>query len=212
MLASSSPCIITLKFCSYKPFTLCSYTGHRVNVAVVGAGKDQKTWESRYPFIKRASSFSSPESVKPGQGGGDGEGYDYIIVGGGTAGCPLAATLSQKYSVLVLERGGAPFGNVNVSFMQNFHISLADTSSSSASQFFVSTDGVFNSRARVLGGGTSINAGFYTRASSRYVQLPYYCLSFLVFTPFFFTYLLPQNADPTLFFSSSFLQKWKGQC
>lgn len=133
-------------------------------------GKDQKTWESRYPFIKRASSFSSPESVKPGQGGGDGEGYDYIIVGGGTAGCPLAATLSQKYSVLVLERGGAPFGNVNVSFMQNFHISLADTSSSSASQFFVSTDGVFNSRARVLGGGTSINAGFYTRASSSYIR------------------------------------------
>ncbi|XP_071903101.1 protein HOTHEAD-like [Coffea arabica] len=133
-------------------------------------GKDQRTWESRYPFIKRASSFSSSESVTPGPEGGDGEGYDYIIVGGGTAGCPLAATLSQNYSVLLLERGGAPFGNVNVSFMQNFHISLADTSSSSASQFFVSTDGVLNSRARVLGGGTCINAGFYTRASSSYIR------------------------------------------
>uniref|UniRef100_A0A803LD85 Glucose-methanol-choline oxidoreductase N-terminal domain-containing protein n=1 Tax=Chenopodium quinoa TaxID=63459 RepID=A0A803LD85_CHEQI len=54
--------------------------------------------------------------------------------------------------------------------MQNFHISLADTSSTSASQCFISTDGVFNSRARILGGGTCINAGFYTRASSSYVK------------------------------------------
>jgi choline dehydrogenase-like flavoprotein len=30
--------------------------------------------------------------------------YDYIVVGGGTAGCPLAATLSTRYSVLVVER------------------------------------------------------------------------------------------------------------
>ncbi|PON38615.1 FAD/NAD(P)-binding domain containing protein [Parasponia andersonii] len=38
--------------------------------------------------------------------------YDYIVIGGGTAGCPLAATLSEKYSVLVLERGGAPNSHV----------------------------------------------------------------------------------------------------
>ncbi|CAL8990774.1 unnamed protein product [Prunus brigantina] len=36
------------------------------------------------------------------------EEYDYIIVGGGTAGCPLAATLSANYSVLVVERGSIP--------------------------------------------------------------------------------------------------------
>ncbi|KAG9148460.1 hypothetical protein Leryth_024457 [Lithospermum erythrorhizon] len=40
--------------------------------------------------------------------------YDYIIVGGGTSGCPLAATLSQNYSVLLLERGGMPYGNPNI--------------------------------------------------------------------------------------------------
>lgn len=40
--------------------------------------------------------------------------YDYIIIGGGTAGCPLAATLSQNHTVLVLERGGSPYGNPNI--------------------------------------------------------------------------------------------------
>ncbi|KAL3528625.1 hypothetical protein ACH5RR_007947 [Cinchona calisaya] len=131
----------------------------------------EKIWENQYPFIKHASSFSSSQSSpSPGVKREINKGYDYIIVGGGTAGCPLAATLSQNFSVLLLERGGAPFGNVNVSFMQNFHISLADTSSASASQAFISTDGVINSRARVLGGGTCINAGFYTRASTSYIR------------------------------------------
>ncbi|XP_061371086.1 protein HOTHEAD isoform X1 [Gastrolobium bilobum] len=120
-----------------------------------------------YPFIRKASSFSSSPSVSTTTSN---NGYDYIIVGGGTAGCPLAATLSQNFNVLLLERGGVPFNNPNVSFLENFHITLADTSPTSASQFFISTDGVLNARARVLGGGTSINAGFYTRASPRFIE------------------------------------------
>eukprot|EP01018_Ginkgo_biloba_P017001 Gb_31766 [translate_table: standard] len=98
------------------------------------------------------------------------EAYDYIIVGGGTAGCPLAATLSQNFSVLLLERGGSPYGNINITKMENFHLTLADVSPSSPSQAFVSEDGVINSRARVLGGGSAINAGFYTRANPKYVE------------------------------------------
>lgn len=111
-------------------------------------------------------------------------------MGGGTAGCPLAATLSQKFNVLLLERGGVPFANANVSLMQNFHISLADTSPHSASQIFASTDGVFNARARVLGGGTCINAGFYSRASQRFAICTYLTLilkiNFYVFLQFSF--------------------------
>uniref|UniRef100_A0A0D9XCZ0 Glucose-methanol-choline oxidoreductase N-terminal domain-containing protein n=1 Tax=Leersia perrieri TaxID=77586 RepID=A0A0D9XCZ0_9ORYZ len=112
------------------------------------------------PPLQKASSFAA---MRP-------ETYDYIVVGGGTAGCPLAATLSLKYKVLLLERGGSPYGNRNVSYLENFHIGLSNMAPDSASQAFISTDGVINARARVLGGGTCINAGFYSRASSSFIQ------------------------------------------
>ncbi|KAI3453646.1 hypothetical protein Pfo_010309 [Paulownia fortunei] len=95
--------------------------------------------------------------------------YDYIIIGGGTAGCPLAATLSQNATVLLLERGGSPYGNPNITDLSAFGKALSDLSPSSPSQRFISEDGVINSRARVLGGGSCINAGFYTRAATQYV-------------------------------------------
>ncbi|KAM0034639.1 putative glucose-methanol-choline oxidoreductase, protein Hothead [Helianthus debilis subsp. tardiflorus] len=139
---------------------------------------DYKEWQTRYPFIRESSTFSSSSSSPPSSSlsNGGGKGYDYIVVGGGTAGCPLAATLSQKYKVLLLERGGVPFTNRNVSFLSNFHLTLADLSDTSPSQYFVSNDGVYNARARVLGGGTAINAGFYSRASARYNSLIFHCL------------------------------------
>ncbi|XP_071707729.1 protein HOTHEAD-like isoform X2 [Rutidosis leptorrhynchoides] len=96
--------------------------------------------------------------------------YDYIIIGGGTAGCPLAATLSQTSSVLLLERGGSPFNNPNTTHLSAFGSALSDLSPKSPSQRFVSEDGVINARARVLGGGSSINAGFYSRAGSEYIE------------------------------------------
>ncbi|XP_071693762.1 protein HOTHEAD-like [Rutidosis leptorrhynchoides] len=97
--------------------------------------------------------------------------YDYIIIGGGTAGCPLAATLSQKASVLLLERGGSPYGNTNITDLAAFGAALSDLSPSSPSQRFVSEDGVVSARARVLGGGSCLNAGFYSRAGPEYVRL-----------------------------------------
>lgn len=96
--------------------------------------------------------------------------YDYIVIGGGTAGCPLAATLSQNYTVLLLERGGSPYGNPNISDAAAFGAAISDTSATSPSQRFISEDGVINCRARVLGGGSALNAGFYTRASPHYVR------------------------------------------
>lgn len=96
--------------------------------------------------------------------------YDYIIIGGGTSGCPLAATLSHGATVLVLERGGSPYYNSNVTHISKFATTLSDTSPSSPTQQFVSRDGVLNARARVLGGGSALNAGFYTRAGQDYVK------------------------------------------
>lgn len=95
--------------------------------------------------------------------------YDYIIIGGGTSGCGLAATLSQGAKVLLLERGGLPYGDPSISNIAGFAATLANISPSSPSQLFISTDGVINHRARVLGGGSALNAGFFTRASAEFV-------------------------------------------
>lgn len=95
--------------------------------------------------------------------------FDYIVVGGGTSGCSLAATLSSGATVLLLERGGSPYGNRNIENLGSFDLNLADPSPSSPAQKFVSEDGVINARARVLGGGSAINAGFYTRAHREFV-------------------------------------------
>ncbi|KAI9073703.1 hypothetical protein K1719_044327 [Acacia pycnantha] len=96
--------------------------------------------------------------------------YDYIVIGGGTCGCPLAATLSQQASVLVLERGGSPYTQPDKIKLSNFLNSLIDITPSSFTQQFISTDGVLNARARALGGGSVINAGFYSRAEPEFVR------------------------------------------
>ncbi|KAL7592130.1 hypothetical protein Lser_V15G33380 [Lactuca serriola] len=91
--------------------------------------------------------------------------YDYIIVVGGTAGCPLAATLSEKYSVLLLERGGVANLDPNVSYENNSLTTLLTANNKdSPAQNFISEDGVLNTRGRVLGGTSMINFGFYSRA------------------------------------------------
>ncbi|KAK9914173.1 hypothetical protein M0R45_037965 [Rubus argutus] len=112
-----------------------------------------------YTFVKEAT--SAPPVIF----------YDYIIIGGGTAGCPLAATLSHGgATVLVLERGGSPYTNPNITNIGNFASVLLDRSPTSPAQPFTSEDGVYNARARILGGGSAVNAGFYTRASTHYIK------------------------------------------
>ena len=111
-----------------------------------------------YTFVEEAT--SAPEIVY----------YDYIIIGGETAGCPLAATLSQNARVLVLERGGSPYDNPNITNMENFSNTLSDTSPTSPTQHFTSEDSMFNVRARVLGSGIALNVGVYSHASTCYVK------------------------------------------
>ncbi|KAM7486864.1 hypothetical protein LguiA_002873 [Lonicera macranthoides] len=91
--------------------------------------------------------------------------YDYIVVGGGTAGCPLATTLSANYSILLLERGGVAFNNLNVLLEENEIANLLQADDiDSPGQAFTSEDGILNARGRVLGGTSMINFGFYSRA------------------------------------------------
>ncbi|KAJ8628205.1 hypothetical protein MRB53_021512 [Persea americana] len=100
-----------------------------------------------------------------------GKSFDYIVVGGGTCGCPLAATLSKSYSVLLVERGGSPYGNDLIEDESSLTLySLITNESSSFAQPFVSEDGVANYRGRVLGGTTAINGGFYSRAGKDFIE------------------------------------------
>ncbi|KAL8538203.1 hypothetical protein ACS0TY_000245 [Phlomoides rotata] len=78
--------------------------------------------------------------------------------------------LSSSAKVLLLERGGLPYNNPKVTNIKSFLPTLLDFSPSSPAQPFISTDSVLNHRARILGGGSAINAGFYSRASRKYVE------------------------------------------
>ncbi|XP_057838602.2 protein HOTHEAD [Cryptomeria japonica] len=97
--------------------------------------------------------------------------YDYIVVGGGTAGCPLAATLSQHYSVLLLERGDSPYGNPDIEAVKGLLKIIGDPAKYPfVAEGFLSEEGVQLIRGRVLGGGTAINGGFYSRASAEFIR------------------------------------------
>lgn len=100
-----------------------------------------------------------------------GKSFDYIVVGGGTAGCSLAATLSERFSVLLVERGGSPYGNPLVLDKKYYGLSLILTDEyTSVAQSFISKDGIMNHRGRVLGGSSAINFGFYSRASDAFIE------------------------------------------
>ncbi|XP_048325012.2 (R)-mandelonitrile lyase 2 isoform X2 [Ziziphus jujuba] len=97
--------------------------------------------------------------------------YDYIVIGGGTAGCSLAATLSEKYSVLVLERGNVPAAYPQV-LSANGTLSnlIQEDNGKTPAQRFRSEDGVANARGRILGGSSMINIGIYSRAEDEFYR------------------------------------------
>ncbi|GLJ45992.1 hypothetical protein SUGI_0968550 [Cryptomeria japonica] len=79
--------------------------------------------------------------------------YKYIIVRGGTIGYPPEATLSQNFNILLKERGGSPYGNIDIENVDAVNNPLREIDNyTSIAQGYVSEDGVYLDRARVLGG------------------------------------------------------------
>ena len=95
------------------------------------------------------------------------EGYDYVIVGGGSAGCVMAARLSEmpEARVLLIEAGPKdtdPFIHMPVGFFKMTSGPLIWGYQTTPLAHANSRTVVYP-QARVLGGGSSINAEIYTR-------------------------------------------------
>lgn len=97
--------------------------------------------------------------------------YDYIIVGAGPAGCVLANRLSEDPSirVLLLEAGGRdrhPFFHMPAGFAKMTK-GLASWGWETVPQKHLKGRVLRYTQAKVIGGGSSINAQIYTRGNAR---------------------------------------------
>ena len=97
--------------------------------------------------------------------------YDYVIVGGGSSGCALAARLSEdgQARVLLLEAGGPDTGPDDPPagrLLPDDHRPLTWGYATAPLRQADGREMVFP-QGRVLGGGSSINAMVYTRGNAR---------------------------------------------
>lgn len=95
--------------------------------------------------------------------------YDYIIIGGGSAGCVLANRLSEDpdNKVLLLEAGGPDnnkYINIPTAFYKLFRTQF-DWGYYSTAQDALLGRRIFMPRGKVLGGSSSINAMIYIRGN-----------------------------------------------
>jgi choline dehydrogenase-like flavoprotein len=96
-------------------------------------------------------------------------GYDFIITGGGSAGCAIAARLSEDTDirVLLLEAGGSDKGllfQIPAGFAKMTK-GVASWGWSTVPQKHMNGRVLWYTQAKVLGGGSAINAQIYTRGN-----------------------------------------------
>ncbi|TFK61170.1 aryl-alcohol-oxidase from pleurotus Eryingii [Pluteus cervinus] len=107
----------------------------------------------------------------PGPGGGMQNSYDFIIVGGGTAGLVLANRLTEDNhtSVLVIEAGNTDLGNLDIEVpffcAQATPFTSVDWNFTTVPQTNLNGRSLAYPRGFVLGGSSSVNFLAYTRGS-----------------------------------------------
>ncbi|MGA7921162.1 MAG: choline dehydrogenase [Candidatus Acidiferrales bacterium] len=110
-----------------------------------------------------AFNFSIPVKLKANA-------YDYIIVGAGSAGCALAARLSEdaRTRVLLLEAGGADTAreiHIPAAFSRLFKTAV-DWNYSTEPEPHLHNRRLYWPRGKVLGGSSSMNAMIYIRGNA----------------------------------------------
>jgi len=98
------------------------------------------------------------------------EGYDFVIVGGGSAGCVLAARLSENpdVRVLLLEAGGGdwhPFYKMPAGFAKMTK-GIGSWGWETVPQKHMKDMVIRYTQAKVIGGGSTVNAQIYTRGNA----------------------------------------------
>ncbi|XP_046678587.1 glucose dehydrogenase [FAD, quinone]-like [Homalodisca vitripennis] len=128
-----------------------------------------------YSSVKKAEcDLANPSNYPPHYSPEEGEEFDFIIVGSGSAGAVIANRLSEisEWNILLLEAGGNP---TKATEIPGFYVTLMKSRVDWQYQTDHSEDnclGMVNNscvwpRGKVLGGSSSINANLYVRGNPK---------------------------------------------
>src|SRR5882757_1243920 len=97
--------------------------------------------------------------------------YDYIIVGAGSAGCVLAARLTEtgRYKVLLLEAGPSDrrfWIQTPIGYGKSFYDPTVNWMYRTEPEPGLDNRSIYQPRGKVLGGSSSINAMVYSRGQA----------------------------------------------